>query len=144
MFPPTSLLSKILLPASNATVMSSCHCCQLPSPGEDVKLFCDDESKFSIKWCGQLRSRKLIIQADSDEHYLKLEFQKLAGTCEDNNPDADENFVDLITDISIAKEDVYTADEESQVILLEKSMEVEVIDGNKQNHELLAVLLTGI
>ena len=68
----------------------------------------------------------------------------MAGTCEDNNPDADENFVDLITDISIAKEDVYTADEDSQVILLEKSMEVEVIDGNKQNHELLAVLLTGI
>ena len=59
------------------------------SPGGDVKLFCDEESKFSIKWYGQ-RSRKLIIQADSDEHYLKLEFQKLAGTCEDNNPDADD------------------------------------------------------
>ena len=54
-----------------------------------VKLFCGEESKFSIKWYGQ-RSRKLIIQADSDEHYLKLEFQKLAGTCEDNNADADD------------------------------------------------------
>jgi hypothetical protein len=59
------------------------------SPGGDVKLFCGEESKFSIKWYGQ-RSRKLIIQADSDEHYLKLEFQKLAGTCEDNNADADD------------------------------------------------------
>ena len=64
----------------------------------DVKLFCDNESKGSLKWFCQ-RSRKLIIQTDSDEHYLKLEFQKLAGTCEDNNPDADENFVNLITDI---------------------------------------------
>ncbi|CAB4005718.1 Hypothetical predicted protein [Paramuricea clavata] len=109
------------------------------SPGGDVKLFCDNESKFSIKWYGQ-RSRKLIIQTDSDEHYLKLEFQKLACTYEDNNPDADENFVNLITDIS-GKKDVYTADEESQVISLERLMEVEVTDVNKQNHETVSCVV---
>ena len=111
------------------------------SLGGEAKLFCDNESKGSIKWYRQ-RSRKLIIQTNSDEHYLKLEFQKLAGTCEDNNPDADENFVNLITDIS-AKKDVYTADEESQVILLEKLMEVEVIDVNKQNHETVSCVVDG-
>jgi hypothetical protein len=44
--------------------------------------------------------------------FKQIVMKKLAGTCEDNNPVADENFVNLIADIS-AKKHVYTADEES-------------------------------
>lgn len=108
------------------------------SPGGEVKLFCAEESKYIIKWYG-LRSRKLIIQADDDKQYLKLEFQKLSNSCDvdksDERCEANENLASPVTSTSFAKENANTSGEDSQVEFFEKATEAKTFDVNKQNHE---------
>ena len=50
-----------------------------PSPGGGVKLFkSDDDSRFIIKWNGP-RSKRISIQGDDQDQYLKLKFEELAN-----------------------------------------------------------------
>ncbi len=54
------------------------------SPGGDVKLFkCDGEGKLVPKWHGS-RSKRISIQSDNQEQYLKLKFESLANQCQTN------------------------------------------------------------
>ena len=54
------------------------------SPGGDVKLFkSDGEGELVIKWHGS-RSKRISIQSDNQEQYLKLKFESLANQCQTN------------------------------------------------------------